>query len=172
MDLQDLEFPVSQTANNQVAPDILKKAIESAGITNVYHVIHEHDEAIIKVCSEDANLFTDAQQATIDGLVTAHPGDTLKYLRAIVKNARAFFSEILNQYAAENIAMGITQAGKTKDVSDYLADVMRYGESGSLYEVISEVDALKAATVPADLAPFVTDARLDEVRAKIVEYLS
>lgn len=89
----------------------------------------------------------------------------------IVKNAMAFFNNISVKYAAENIAMGITAAGKTKDVADYLKEVIRYGQTGSLYEVINEIDALVAATVPGNLSPFVTETRLEEFKAKVEAYL-
>lgn len=113
-----------------------------------------------------------AEKTTLDGIIASHAGDTLAPYRTIIHNAITFFSEIMEVFAAENITMGITYVGKTKEVADYLQNVLRYGQSGSLYEVINEIDSLKTSGVPAELSPFVTDTRLDNFKAKIVSYLT
>ena len=110
--------------------------------------------------------------ATLDGILAAHIGDPVHVYASVVQNAIQFFHDAMVVYAAENITMGITQAGKTKDVSDYLVPVMTYGQTGSLYEVINEIDALIAGTVPGDLSPFVTEARLLAFKQKMVDYLT
>lgn len=92
--------------------------------------------------------------------------------KEIIRQAVAFFDDLMTEFAGENITLGITQAGKTKDVADYLANVLRYGQTGSLYEVINECDALVTAGVPAGLSPFVTEARLNTFKAKVTAYLS
>ncbi len=98
--------------------------------------------------------------------------DPLEPYKNLVSNAISYFKEVQIEFAAENITMGITQTGKTKDVSDYLAPVLRYGQTGSLYEVVNEINSLIAATVPADLSPFVTVARLEAFRDNILAKLS
>lgn len=90
---------------------------------------------------------------------------------ALILKARSFADGIVNLYAAENVLMGITQADKTKQVSDYLADVMRYAQSGSLYEVVNEIDRLIQAGIPVDMSPFVTEQRLEQFKQKIITYL-
>jgi hypothetical protein len=96
-------------------------------------------------------------------------------LEAVVKqsiiNAINFGQNLIVEFATENVLMGITQAGKTKEVSDYLIDVMRYLQSGSLYGVINEVDRLLAEGVPSDLSPFITPNRLSQFKSRIVHYL-
>lgn len=99
-------------------------------------------------------------------------GDVNQALQEIVRNAIDFFNGMMIKAAAENIAIGITQQGKTKEVADYLSDVMRYGQSGSLYEVINEIDSLIAATVPPSLSPFVNEERLLNFKQQILDYLS
>jgi hypothetical protein len=92
--------------------------------------------------------------------------------KKIVRDAIEFGQELVIDFAGENVALGITQAGKTKEVADYLEDVQRYISSGSLYEVIDQIDDLIANTVPSSLSPFVTDERLLEMKEKIEDYLS
>ena len=92
-------------------------------------------------------------------------------VRKIVSEAISFGSNLIIDFATENVLMGITQAGKTKEVADYLADVMRYAQSGSLYEVLAEVNRLQTAGLPAELAPFVTTDRMNEFKLKIEQYL-
>lgn len=91
---------------------------------------------------------------------------------AIVKSAIDFGNELIIGFAAENVSMGITQAGKTKAVADYLVNVTRYAQTGSLYEVINEINRLSDAGLPSELAPFITQTRLDAFKQKIVNYLS
>lgn len=92
--------------------------------------------------------------------------------RSIVENAMEFGNEMILNFASENVLMGITQAGKTKDVADYLQNVDRYMRSGSLYEVINEINSLITAGVPVDLAPFITEDRLNQFITEINEYLA
>lgn len=90
----------------------------------------------------------------------------------IVKDAIDFGNELLVTFAAENVALGITQAGKTKEVADYLADVTRYIQTGSLYEVMNEIDRLIAEGLPLKLDPFISPNRINQFKNKIIEYLS
>ena len=94
-----------------------------------------------------------------------------KAIRKIIQDAIKFGNDIIIEFAAENIAMGITQLGKTKAVADYLADVMRYAQTGSLYEVLAEIQRLEGLGLPADLAPFITTERLALFKGKIQSYL-
>lgn len=89
-----------------------------------------------------------------------------------IEGAIKFGQAMLVDFATENVLLGITQLGKTKEVSDYLADVTRYIQTGSLYEVINEIDRLIAAGLPVELEPFITESRLLLFKQKIVDYLS
>lgn len=77
-----------------------------------------------------------------------------------VQHAIEGFSKLSVRYAAENVLLGITQYGKTKLIADTLADVMRYGQSGSLYQVIS---ALQSITPTNEMAPFLTQDKIDAI---------
>lgn len=94
-----------------------------------------------------------------------------------------FISELIHTFAAENIAMGITQAGKTGEVLGIFEERYSVGyvhpvslkgsfDTGSLYvslEVLQHVrDNPNEYT---GLAPFVTDARLLEMKNKIETFL-
>jgi hypothetical protein len=127
--------------------------------------------------SGDIKVFTsvalsEGQQADLLALLTAHsPADATAAVREIIKNAILFGTDLMEKFAAENVMMGITQAGKTKVVADYFADVIRYTQTGSLYEVINEVDRLINAGIPSELSPFVTEARLNDFKSKVITYL-
>jgi hypothetical protein len=108
------------------------------------------------------------ESAILSGYIS---GDVNEAVTQKIRDAVNFFSEIMVQAAGENVLMGITQAGKTKEVADYLADVMRYGQTGSLYEVLAELTALQTAGVPSSLDPFVNYQRLEDFKIKIETYL-
>lgn len=78
-----------------------------------------------------------------------------------VEAAMKFGQKLIIEFAGENVAMGITQAGKTKEVADYLEGVTRYLNTGSLYEVINEINRLKTKGLPDDLAPFISEERMN-----------
>lgn len=97
-------------------------------------------------------------------------------LREIISNsineASVFGRTLILDAAVENVEMGITQAGKTREVADYCADIQRYLESGSLYAATAEIDELILAGVPAELSPFITQARLEAYKQKIEDFLA
>lgn len=88
-----------------------------------------------------------------------------------INEASAFGRALILDFAVENVQMGVTQAGKTRNVADYLSNLQRYVESGSLYAAVAEIDSLVNATVPSNLAPFVTSERLLTYKARIVAFL-
>lgn len=88
-----------------------------------------------------------------------------------IKKALEFGQQLLIEFAAQNVIMGITQQGKTKEVADYLEAVVRYLSTGSLYEVINEINRLQSLEIPPHLAPFITNQRLEEFKGKILSFL-
>lgn len=102
----------------------------------------------------------------------APPKTMAQIVDAKILASIAFGFQVIKEAAAENVMAGITQAGKTREVSDYLAALERYLRSGSLYAAIQEIDDLKADTQrPSDVAEFVTNDRLQNTRNKISTYL-
>ena len=94
-----------------------------------------------------------------------------KQVKSKIIDAKRFGDDLITLFVTENVLMGITQAGKTKPVADYLQNVMRYIQTGSLHEVVNEVNSLINAGVPLDLNPFVSAERLDMFKQKIINYL-
>lgn len=88
-----------------------------------------------------------------------------------INDAVVFGNKLIIEVATENVLMGITQAGKTKAVSDYCVNLQYYLRTGSLYAAIDEIDTLIAAVPPGDLDPFITVDRLNIYKSKIQAYL-
>lgn len=74
-----------------------------------------------------------------------------------IADACSFGQRLLIKFAADNVLLGITQAGKTAAVRMALSSVIQCLQTGSLYDAIAQVRA-----VPPELkdSTFITDARL------------
>jgi hypothetical protein len=88
---------------------------------------------------------------------------------AVVKAAQAEWVGMVQQFAAENIAMGITQAGKTLLIGNALQVVNTYGASGSLWEAYN---ALSQVVITPEMAPFLTQERIDWMKNQMVQVIS
>lgn len=97
------------------------------------------------------------------------PDPTYNRCRQIMKNAQAAWAELVIVVAAENIALGITQSGKTKLIADAMFPVMAYGSTGSLWEAYNELSKIK---VTPEMAPFVTAPRIEWMKNKLIESIS
>jgi hypothetical protein len=94
----------------------------------------------------------------------------VKIEQFILEPAKKFGRDLINQFTSENIAMGITQAGKSKLIGLVLRDLVFWLESGSLYVTLEEVERLKSSIDPA-WSPFVTVDRLNLYKQKVMVYL-
>lgn len=92
-------------------------------------------------------------------------------LDELIQKAQVFGDELMREFMAENIMLGITQAGKTIAVANYLHKLMHYISTGSLYAVLTEIETLKADTGKDNLSPFVTNDRLEAYAQKVRNYL-
>jgi hypothetical protein len=109
------------------------------------------------------------EQTTLQEIVENHdPLDNLDFVRGLVSSAADFGREITITFAAENVAMGITQQGKTKLIADVCKDAMYYLQTGSLYEAEAEMGRIE---VTEDMSPFLTELRIKDFRNKIRSYL-
>ena len=74
-----------------------------------------------------------------------------------IAEAVSFGSRQMIKFAAENVMLGITQAGMTTTIRNVIKDVVNCLQTGSLYDAITAVRAIPAENKDAT---FVTDARL------------
>lgn len=100
-------------------------------------------------------VYTPAVGETPDSFAAPTPPnpDYQKIYEVKINNAIIGFNKLIIQFAAANVLLGITQAGKTQLISDALKDVQRYGQSGSLYAVIASLQSIEVAP---EMAPFLT----------------
>jgi hypothetical protein len=87
----------------------------------------------------------------------------------ILSPAISFGQELIITFAAENIGMGITQAGMTTTVRTVTADIVNALTTGSLYDAIT---AAKAVPEESYDPTFVTAARLLTFVNRIEDYLA
>lgn len=66
-------------------------------------------------------------------------------VEASIASAMAFGSQLLREFSAQNVLLGITQAGMTGSVLSILTGVMQALLAGSLYEAIERVKAVDPA---------------------------
>jgi hypothetical protein len=87
----------------------------------------------------------------------------------IVTNAINGWHNIVVTVAAENVAMGITQQGKTKYIADIMMPVMMYGQTGSLWEAYNALNKIK---VTPDMAPYITEARIEWMKNQLIQIIA
>lgn len=135
------------------------------------------------VCTEDNMLvnFFDTVSEGDAGIVSTYwdnstPTTFAPTLQEIINikinQARVFGNDVIVKAAVENVAMGITQAGKTKAVADLFANLQYYLTTGSLYAAVAELQRIIDAGLDPNLAPFVTEARLLGYKSQIETYLA
>lgn len=91
-----------------------------------------------------------------------------KTVEGAITAAKEFGSKLVLEFSAENILLGITQAGMTGEVIQKLTGVLGAIQTGSLYEAIN----LLKAVPPEDYdATFITTSRLLSFCNKIEAYL-
>lgn len=163
------EYLISETGNNSLDKTTLATSISEAITNTLIDIQTTTVDGFVVIFENDLDA---ADDVVLDTLIAAHSGSlSIKY-KAIIEASIAYFGEILIDISVENVLLGITQLGMTKDVSDYLADVIRYGQAGSLTEVIHEIDRLVAAGVPENLSPFVTEDKLSEMQVTLYIFLT
>jgi hypothetical protein len=162
------EYAISETATGTIDKDTLIKEINDSMTCSIENVLIAGDN-IVCVFTEDLNQ-TDIE--ILDGIIAYHMGNSLLFYENIVSKSVEFFNNMMINCAAKNVLEGITQAGKTRDVADYLKDAMRYGQSGSLYEVVNEIDRKISEGIPTELSPFITDEKLLDMKNKALTFLN
>lgn len=110
------------------------------------------------------------RELTLEIYNTPTAEEQVLYLSNILKDARDFGNALIAQFAMENVAQGITQAGKTRAVADYCYKIQYYLSTGSLYAAMEELQE-RVSDCPEELAPYVTPARLTSYLNKLKTYL-
>ena len=87
----------------------------------------------------------------------------------VVNNAINGWHNLVVTVAAENIAMGISQQGKTKLVADTLMTVMLYGSTGSLLQAYQALDAI---VITPEMAPYITEDRRIWMKHQIMKIIA
>lgn len=88
-----------------------------------------------------------------------------------ILDAQIFGNKLIEDFTAENVLMGITQAGKTVAVTNYLHKLTHYIMTGSLYAAIDEMNIIIADENKGDLSPFVTNERIAGYKNKVQKFL-
>lgn len=117
-----------------------------------------------RACSLENGAVVEDEQLKAD--LTA--SDVKTKVKQAVDAAVNFGSELMKDFATENILMGVTQDNKAGDLLTALAPIQPALTSGSLYELIK---GLKA--IPEDLRDqkYLTDARILGLVNKVETYL-
>lgn len=102
------------------------------------------------------------------------PMTTTEIVDAAIAAAKAFGGDLADQFARENVLLGITQAGQTIPVSKYCHDLWHYMTTGSLYAAETQLNTMinDVGLEKLALAPFVTNTRLTAYLGYIQAYLS
>lgn len=162
-------YTFDQIALEKLNLDKLAQEIQDSEISATFIRIKVSNSDFIVVFS--SNL-SSSDIEVLDALVLNHDAlSAQEKAEASIKNAIAFFNSLLVKFSAENTINGIVNEQKCKVVADYLKDAILYGQVGSLYQVIIEIDALILAGVPAELSPYVTSEKLNFLKQSIETYL-
>lgn len=125
----------------------------------------EVNAADIKIIA-DQELYSGALSA-LDNIVPANT-PILETVKKAISSAISFGNKLIVEFAAENVLLGITQAGMTHTVRVVLGPALGALQTGSLYDAIAELKAIDNADKDST---FVTDVRLLAFVNKIEEYL-
>ena len=133
---------------------------------SIVSVSVDNSQSIIQVTSTQ-ELYAGAL-AQLSAIVPANKPAQLQVEDAI-REAISFGQDLIITFAAENVLLGVTQAGKTQDVRSATADAVSALATGSLYDAIA---AVRAIPVEDKDATFITDARMLGFINKIETYLN
>lgn len=102
-------------------------------------------------------------------LVSPYANPT-EIVMAKVQGYKKFSSNVMDEFIVENIVLGITQQGKTRLVGETMKDLTYWLERCSMNEALAEIENIKSRITP-EMAPFITEARMNVFRDKILVFL-
>lgn len=145
-----------------------------------------HTDAATVYIETNAALL-EAEQTSLSAIITAHTNTptTAQQVHSYLNNqVYPFVQNLIAAYASENIALGITQAGKTGHLlsmftryypvplSTHTNTLKAAFDTGSLYIARDILQYIRDNPLEYDgLSPFVTDARLLGLKNKVEEFL-
>lgn len=118
-------------------------------------------EAVEAVEAQPERLRLIKKVGTDDAIILAEK-------KAILVAARAFGDQLITDFGAENMVMGITQDGMTNHVRKVMSEITNALITGSLKDAIDEIDEI--AEEDKD-EKYITDARLQQFKTKILNFL-
>ena len=171
------QYDFTKTINS----DKLKVEISAAGLS-APSSINTNGTAVSIIYASD---LSSENQTTLSTTVTNHVAQTTaEYLRKYLDGTVYPFTQgLIATFAAENIAMGVTQAGKADDLlglfghhfdigSMYPVSLKSAFDTGSLYVSLVIIQHWRDnPSVYDGLSPFVTDARLLTLKNRIETFL-
>lgn len=165
------QFPTQIEADTWIAKQKAKGAKCAWGrpaYTEYQPILDEENEPVLDEQGEPTyNVIEHEDEFEI--IVTDITAQTqTRAILAVVSGARVFGTNLLDQFAAENVMLGITQDGLTGQVLDIMQPVMTALLAGSLDEAMNRI---RAIDVEDKDEKYITDARLLEYINKIETYL-
>jgi hypothetical protein len=152
-----------------IIPDQLQQEIIDAGLESISYIETVGDTVNIIFPEELTQQQIDDLSALVNNHSTEPSSEDIAGYK--IREATVFGETILKQFTIENVLMGISQAGKTRQLSDYCHKLAHYVSTGSLYAAIEQIDAMILAGLDETLEPFITEARLLEYKAQIQAFL-
>jgi hypothetical protein len=155
----------------------------NSALANKYSYLSTFGTSITIVFAQE--LLTQ-EETDLTTIVNNHTGATsAQQLAAYLDNqVFPFIKNLINQFAAENISMGITQAGKTGDVLGLFekqytvsginkpVSLKAAFDTGSLYVARQILQHVRDNPIEfAGLSPFITDSRLLAMKNSIETFL-
>jgi hypothetical protein len=169
------------TFNKLVNSSRIKIEIAASNLPEISHINTINNTSEIFFLEE----LTEAEENILSVIVNNHvfataPEQLAQYLS---HNVFPFVNNLLITFAAENIALGITQAGKTADVlglfqkpfdigASHLVSLKASLDTGSLYVARDVIQYVRDN--PGEytgLSPYVTDSRLLKMKNDIEAFL-
>lgn len=153
-----------------INPDRLTSEIIAAGLVGLDHI----DSVGTDVTIWFTDPLSQLDEALLTTTVTAHEAViTEDQVKTAISVAITFGTELLADFAVENVMLGITASGKLPTLINYLHWLGHCIVTGSLHSAVTELDALIAdvSLTKLELAPFVTNARLITYKHRIQTFL-
>lgn len=164
--------------------DKFLQEVDSGLKTKISGFKHENGWVHVYVNSE----LTTSEYTSLQDSITEHDGQPVMHsliTAHLNRDVQPFIKKLMDDEAATNIELGITQLGKTVDVLGLIVErhtlpgkskaisLKDTLDTGSLYASLEVLQYIRDNTsIYTGLTPFITDARLLAMKNKIETFLS